>query len=1025
MGDAGSSANNDGTAWEKAFGIATTHKSDLEKSSDGPSRTDNFKILRVLGKGSFGTTYLATDCSTKSKRKRVAIKRISCGSNMNMFNNALVEAFTIWPLRHANIVSTLTEPFCTMEKGSMIMNIVMEYCDGGDLSQVIRHQQSEKKYIDEVLILQWINNMACGLEYLHSRKPAVLHRDLKSLNVLLGDGGQCKLCDFGLAKTLSGSDGSDARRYTTVGTQAYYSPELMSGAGYSVSNDLWALGCILYELMTNQLLFQVSGHLAFKCAANEPAMHEHLLATIQSTPYKYDGARDRDSISQRVASLCAGTLQPTGAADVLLMLMRNDASLRPTASQVTHLLINMPGKAPRVTRLRSSNATALHDHEHQHQHEYKHRRCGQKNSVAKGIAPILAGDRKNIRQTSSKEKYCPLYRFNARMRLPGVQNDSYYDHVVTSVRGHLLSLEFANGYNKSWNSVPIDKLFTAPVETYCSTEMKNLEGALMQEAKNVQVLVLWLDCDREGEAIAAEVAKTCKAVNRRLIVYRAQFSAVTFQAITTAASNLRRLDQRMVDAVLARTEIDLRLGAIFTRLQTLRLGKKFVSTMTKNTVLSYGPCQFPTLGFIVDRDLRIQNFREETFWHINMEYESKGDRAKFTWSRGRLFHRAPCVMLLERCIAAKIAKITRADTRPIRKFKPLPLTTIEMQKVLSRTRRMGAKEVLDAAEALYNVGLISYPRTETDKFPAQGFDLQPLIQNQQGSQAWGEYATSLLTQGKFAQPRAGINDDKAHPPIHPTKCVELNSIADAAQRKVYEFVVRRFLACCSMDAIGESAKVVAQLAEEEFTLSGLTVRERNFLDVYPYERWITKAIPAFEEGMTFVPSRLDILDGRTSAPLRLAQDEVIALMDKHGIGTDATMAQHIESIIHRQYVSEVETAGRKRLVSTSLGRALIQSYETLNIHLGKPDKRAAMERDCLAICGGQKQRQHVINECMGGMKQLYDLVIRNKAQWEQSYESVMLEGGESVPDGRGGRVVVARFSQCGSCRRQMQFKEDT
>ena len=135
----------------------------------------------------------------------------------------------------------------------------------------------------------------------------------------------------------------------------------------------------------------------------------------------------------------------------------------------------------------------------------------EKNSVAKGIAPILAGDRKNIRQTSSKEKYCPLYRFNARMRLPGVQNDSYYDHVVTSVRGHLLSLEFANGYNKSWNSVPIDTLFTAPVETYCSTEMKNLEGALMQEAKNVQVLVLWLDCDREGEAIAAEVAKTCKA----------------------------------------------------------------------------------------------------------------------------------------------------------------------------------------------------------------------------------------------------------------------------------------------------------------------------------------------------------------------------------------------------------------------------------------------------------------------------------------------------------------------------------
>ena len=127
-------------------------------------------------------------------------------------------------------------------------------------------------------------------------------------------------------KTLSGSARSDARRYTTVGTQAYYSPELMSGLILREQRLRGLSGCILYELMTNQLLFQVSGHLAFKCAANEPVMHDIFSQRSNRHRTSTDGARDRDSISQRVASLCAGTLQPTGAADVLLMLMRNDAA---------------------------------------------------------------------------------------------------------------------------------------------------------------------------------------------------------------------------------------------------------------------------------------------------------------------------------------------------------------------------------------------------------------------------------------------------------------------------------------------------------------------------------------------------------------------------------------------------------------------------------------------------------------------------------------------------------------------------
>ncbi|GBG58674.1 hypothetical protein CBR_g75 [Chara braunii] len=117
---------------------------------------------------------------------------------------------------------------------------------------------------------------------------------------------------------------------------------------------------------------------------------------------------------------------------------------------------------------------------------------------------------------------------------------------------------------------------------------------LQQEASQCQWLVLWLDCDREGENIAFEVIDVCRGTNPRLNVLRAHFSALVERDIHHAAQNLQQPNQRFADAVDARQEIDLRIGASFTRFQTLLLRDRFVMPLGESEragVISYGPCQ--------------------------------------------------------------------------------------------------------------------------------------------------------------------------------------------------------------------------------------------------------------------------------------------------------------------------------------------------------------------------------------------------------------------------------------------------
>ncbi len=141
------------------------------------------------------------------------------------------------------------------------------------------------------------------------------------------------------------------------------------------------------------------------------------------------------------------------------------------------------------------------------------------------------------------------------------------------------------------------------------------QKTLEEQAGRCDVLVIWTDCDREGEGIGFEIINVCTRINPRLEILRATFSEITPTAIQRAWRGLGPPNKNLSDAVDVRSELDLRIGAAFTRFQTLRLQQRFAAVLS-DKLISYGSCQFPTLGFVVERYKAIQNFVPEDFWKI-------------------------------------------------------------------------------------------------------------------------------------------------------------------------------------------------------------------------------------------------------------------------------------------------------------------------------------------------------------------------------------------------------------------------
>jgi len=197
---------------------------------------DQYVKQKRIGEGSFGTAYLVR---SKGTGAHYVMKRINFS---RMTEKEKDEA-----MREVEVLAKMQHPYIVAYKESFEYDknlyIVMDYCEGGDLYTVIREHAQKGRYFSEDLILNWFVQICLALKHVHDRK--ILHRDIKSQNIFLTKGNNVKLGDFGIAKILKNT--VDLAK-TCIGTPYYLSPEICENKPYNNKSDIWALGCILYEM---------------------------------------------------------------------------------------------------------------------------------------------------------------------------------------------------------------------------------------------------------------------------------------------------------------------------------------------------------------------------------------------------------------------------------------------------------------------------------------------------------------------------------------------------------------------------------------------------------------------------------------------------------------------------------------------------------------------------------------------------------------------------------------------------------
>lgn len=202
--------------------------------------------IKKVGEGSFGAAILAQHNNEKERDTKAVVKMIDISrASKQEREDALKESQVLSSLKHPYIVR-YRESF--HEDGWLC--IVMDYCEGGDLSDRVKKMRQSGKSFSQEQVLRWFTQAVLALKYIHEMH--ILHRDLKSGNFFLSRSGNLKMGDFGIAKVL---ECTAACAQTQIGTPYYLSPEICQGKPYGWGSDIWSMGCILYEMCARRVPF--------------------------------------------------------------------------------------------------------------------------------------------------------------------------------------------------------------------------------------------------------------------------------------------------------------------------------------------------------------------------------------------------------------------------------------------------------------------------------------------------------------------------------------------------------------------------------------------------------------------------------------------------------------------------------------------------------------------------------------------------------------------------------------------------
>jgi len=561
---------------------------------------------------------------------------------------------------------------------------------------------------------------------------------------------------------------------------------------------------------------------------------------------------------------------------------------------------------------------------------------------------------------------------------------------ILGLAGHIINYDFPKECNR-WNSINPKMLFSIePIKVIRKNCIKYV-NVLKELGRHARLVILALDADVEGEGIAFEVIEIIRKINPYVEFKRALFSSLECKEIEDSFNSLREPNIYLASKVYARMKLDLTIGAAFTRALTLSVQRRNSKLLSDGHFLSYGPCQTPVLYLVVNQALKRENFVGKKYYELEVMVDIKGSSIRFI-SKKRFEKMEEVKKVYEHLQTVKIGIISSAAYIKKSKSPPKPLDTIELERRCSKFLNIRSKNTLDIAESLYRDGMISYPRTETTIYP-KSFNFKKILDRLKFDKRYGEYIRLYI---KYPlSPTKGNSDDKAHPPIYPIKLVDRKIIVDKYGLKgwkIYDLICRHFLATLSNSAIIEKQKIVLKISDLLFEANGIKIIDEGYWRIYPFERMFEKKLPKVKPGEKAIILKMKILEKKTSPPPFLSEASLLKLMKEYGIGTDATMQEHINTNIKRRYFY-IEN---KKCIPTSLGKTIITTLNSIVPELIRPEVRGNMEKALRRIVYEKIPPEIIIEEVKQKFLKFYEKMEEREETLSKLIINSLIELGENA-----------------------------
>ncbi len=528
--------------------------------------------------------------------------------------------------------------------------------------------------------------------------------------------------------------------------------------------------------------------------------------------------------------------------------------------------------------------------------------------------------------------------------------------IVTWCVGHLVELDDPQAYDPRFERWRVEDLPILPAEfkyhpSERTLEQFNVIRALLGRA-DVTAVVNAADAGREGELIfdlVYELAGCRKPVERLWI------SSLTRDAIIEGFRNLKPAEEYrgLRDSAHARQRADWLVGINATRAQTVRARRA-----GHEGVFSLGRVQTPTLALIVERDKEIAEFVPTDYFEVVADFRAPGGEYRGRWfgREGSRFDKKEAAEAIVQKVQGKQGEVKQVEKKAAREKPPLLHDLTSLQRAANVRYAFTATKTLELAQTLYEKKFLTYPRTSSRHLSkAVAEEIEAHVR----AASVGPYVPfieKILAKGKPKLTSRHVDDKKVtdHHAVIPTKQQIKPDALSPDEKRIYDLVARRFLAAFYPDAELERTTVVTEAEGERFITRGTVILKAGWREVEPpgrggaksSEEGTKKSGEEDEEESAELPplkakdpaevlsaeaqakqtkapprySESSLLGAMETAGKKVEDEELRLAMKEAGLGTPATRASIIETLLKREYV----TREKKSLVATAKGAALIK-----------------------------------------------------------------------------------------------------